>query len=264
MLALQVPLALMAGLFLTPYIAAQTTMRAANPGCYSSCRFIDMDFDGERIKELCNETTSLGSLFNGNMENCADCVRTNKALNSTYYTQKDAQDTLRIVNLCQANFPTNHTNIVSAMSVIKQYGSVYGDIATAQATTSATSPATGVSATATPTPTVASPPARDDSTSGNKAWIAGAVIGPVAAVAIVLAGVFFLMRRRKENHMADSSTNGGHVYEKSELPAESRQRVELPSEHAVEAAVRVAPQELDAAVLAELPGHDSRNHNKDS
>lgn len=224
-----------------------------------------MDFDPTRMDELCNEERSLGSLFNNNMEKCADCVRGN-GLNSKWYDGKNAQDTLRIVNLCQANFPTNHSNVVSAMSVIKKYGSVYGSIVPARTFTSATAttPRTSVAAKATTTspsaPVIAtttspSAPVTQDSESGSKAWIAGAVIGPIAAAAIVLAGVLIVLKRRKrrQTHI-ESSEIGGHVYEKSELPAEGRQRVELPMEHVVvEAPVKLPPQELESTVRAELP-----------
>lgn len=234
-----------------------------------------MDFDPTRMDDLCDEASSLGDLFNQNMENCADCVRDNNGLNSTHYDQGDAQDTLRVVNLCQANFPTNHSNIVSAMSVISKYGKVVGAIAPAQTTTSATTPLANVPATATATATSSStpintPPVNAGLQSGSKAWIAGAVIGPIAAVAIFAIGILIILKRRKaKNSRLKSSTSniesterGGYVFEKSELPAQGHERVELPTEHVVEADVRLPPQELESTVLAELQGDSSKNNSK--
>ncbi len=41
-----------------------------------------------------------------------------------------------------------------------------------------------------------------DSGSSSKAWIAGAVIGPIAGLAIIVSIVFLLLRRRRRNFMA--------------------------------------------------------------
>lgn len=223
--------------------------------------YIQLDYDPTNMVELCNKSSSLGGLFVDNISACADCVSNKGGLNS-FFDQSDAQDALDIVNLCQSNFPTNHDEMVSAMSVISERAGLVGSIATAPiSSTSTTAPATGVPATTTEAVPSASETTTDESThSENKGWIAGAVIGPIAGVALVIM-VFILLRRRKRRQStelpADSKDGVGHLYEKAELPAEGNEQHELSAQTAIETKAKTAPQELASNAVSELPANES-------
>ncbi|KAK2765145.1 hypothetical protein FQN54_008844 [Arachnomyces sp. PD_36] len=280
-------------------VEAQTTAGgdSANPGCYSRCGFIFLDYDPTKMLELCDKSTSLGGLFVDNISACADCISKNNAL-SSYYDQKDAQDTLDIVNLCQSNFPTSHDEMVSAMSVISEQASLVGEIATVPASLSATGtvptdvPATQTSltegvagGTAQPFTTGRSGETRVqigtiatlgpgfqpvdetlivNSREGSKAWIAGAVVGPIAGVALIVAAIFYVRgRRRLERAKAELPLDvkedvPSATYEKPELPTQGSERHELEGQNAVEIPANTPPQELGSNAVAELPADERR------
>lgn len=221
-----------------------------------------MDFDPTSMSDVCDTSSSLGDLFTKNIGECANCVRNQTGLNTTYYDGKDAQQTLKVVNLCQSDYPTNHSEMVSAMSVISKYGKMSGTIAPHKATSSPTRTPTSVPTTA--TPTGSHPPAGNQNPRvKSKSWIAGAVIGPIAAAGVALGVLLFVLRRqRKGQGNKISSKNASFVYEKTELPAQGNQRVELPTEHAVEAAANPAPQELESNFVAELPAREAVHENE--
>ncbi|ROW00144.1 hypothetical protein VSDG_03616 [Cytospora chrysosperma] len=94
------------------------------------------------------------------------------------------------------------------------------------------------------------------SSSTSRAWIAGAVIGPVAGISLILLGMFLLRHRRlaknQAPHESDIITN-----EKPELHADS-----LPAprvyemdgmQDSIELEVSEAPQELPAEGLSKTP-----------
>ncbi|KAL5418952.1 hypothetical protein PMIN06_002849 [Paraphaeosphaeria minitans] len=56
---------------------------------------------------------------------------------------------------------------------------------------------------------VASGGSENKGASGSKAWIAGAVVGPIVGIALIALIVFLLMRRRKKNKQANVSQAGG-------------------------------------------------------
>lgn len=215
------------------------------------------------MSDVCDTSSSLGDLFTTNIGECADCVRNSTGLNATYYDNKDAQQTLKVVNLCQSDYPTNHSEMVSAMSVILKYGKMSATIAPHKATSSPTRTPTSVPVTS--TPTASHPPAASNQNprSKSKSWIAGAVIGPIAAAGIALGVLLFVLKRQRKGQGDKlDSKNASFVYEKTELPAQGNQRVELPTEHAVEAAANPAPQELESNFVAELPAHDPAHENE--
>ncbi|KAF2621541.1 hypothetical protein BU25DRAFT_237116 [Macroventuria anomochaeta] len=72
--------------------------------------------------------------------------------------------------------------------------SYYRDIPTTEEVN--TSPATSIPQL--PSTTVVGPTQPAEPKSGSKAWIAGAVVGPILGLALVGAGVWFLLRRRKK------------------------------------------------------------------
>lgn len=77
------------------------------------------------------------------------------------------------------------------------------------------------SATATETlPSPSSSPPGSLSQSVNRAWVAGAAVGPIAGVAIV-AGLLFLWRRRGK-HWFEIDSNQVHELESPEQPAQEK------------------------------------------
>ncbi|ROW02472.1 hypothetical protein VMCG_06040 [Cytospora schulzeri] len=95
-----------------------------------------------------------------------------------------------------------------------------------------------------------------NSTSNSKAWIAGAVIGPVVGVSLILLGMFFLRRRRLSNKQppydSENKTN-----EKPELHADSLPAPRIYEmdgmQNSIELEVSEAPQELPAEGPAKKP-----------
>ncbi|PGH07756.1 hypothetical protein AJ80_07961 [Polytolypa hystricis UAMH7299] len=96
---------------------------------------------------------------------------------------------------------------------------------------------------------------RPPSTEQNKAWIAGPIIGGVAALGLILACVLFLYTRRRRKRRQDISQAARDAEE-----AERAKRVEADDQPraAAAAAVVVPPEELDhpqrLSVAHELPG----------
>lgn len=227
--------------------------------------YIQLDYDPTKMPEFCNKSSSLGSLALSNFQACANCVQKNGEL-SSYFDRGDAQDALDIVNLCQSNFATNHSEMVSAMSVISKIGGVVGTIATASFTQTSTSiPTTSASTTntgptlpapASPTP---NPPGSGSSDPDSQAWIAGPVVGSVAGVAIIVIAVLFIRKRHKRRQAAEATADdykgGTALYDKPELPAEGIIRHELDAQPVVETTGKSPPQELHSGEISELPAN---------
>ncbi|EFY86232.1 hypothetical protein MAC_07755 [Metarhizium acridum CQMa 102] len=96
----------------------------------------------------------------------------------------------------------------------------------------------------TPSPTPSSGPVETavGASSGNKAWIAGAVIGSIVALALIIGTIIFL-RRRSADRTAKSQDQ---TYEKAQLHADS-----LPGPGRKAA-------DPDSGIVHEMPGTPSR------
>ncbi|KAI0140407.1 hypothetical protein BJ166DRAFT_117832 [Pestalotiopsis sp. NC0098] len=145
---------------------------------------------------------------------------------------------------------------------------VYRELATATSTSTdstSTSETTSMSATSTSTSTAPTTSSTSSTSSGSgssssKAWIAGAVVGPVAALAMIALGFYLLRRRRRtaaaptpdsnegmrhlDGHNSaktelDASTTPSMQYDPVEMPSRQYAPVEMPSRQYV-------PVELDA------------------
>ncbi|KAL3471029.1 hypothetical protein BJX99DRAFT_238210 [Aspergillus californicus] len=238
--------------------AAQTTTPSAYPGCYVYCRYAHQDYDPERVSELCDKERSLGGLFLSNMKQCADCLDEEDEL-SSYFDTGDAQDLLDMVNLCQANAPTNHSEMVSAMSVISDVAELVGTIGTPAYTASSTSVTTTSAAETTTTDPVSTPTAMADEDSGSesRAWVAGPVVGAVVGVAGIILAAFLLWRRYNQRQSiqdpADEDKGADPLHTKPELAGESIMRHELEAQRPVETVAKAPPQELSSGEVFELP-----------
>lgn len=223
-----------------------------------------MDYDPGRTEELCDKERGLGSLFLENIKTCADCVRDEGGLND-YFDTVDAQGALKIVNLCQSLYTSDHSEMVSAMSVILETGSVMGSISPTKSPTSTSAP-TATQSSVAETTTDASPEqdasSDDSSSSESRAWIAGPVVGSVAGVSAIIGAAFLIIKRRSRRKNGEDTAEQGsgpdQLHEKPELPAEEHVRHELDGHHAVETEARVPPQELYSGEAAELPADNGK------
>ncbi|OJJ01902.1 hypothetical protein ASPVEDRAFT_83424 [Aspergillus versicolor CBS 583.65] len=237
---------------------------SANPGCYGYCRYLEMDYDPGRTEELCDKERGLGSLFLENIKTCADCVRDEGGL-SDYFDTVDAQDALKIVNLCQSLYTSDHSEMVSAMSVILETGSVMGSISPTKSPTSTSAPTATQSSGAETTTDASSEQdasSDDSSTSESRAWIAGPVVGSIAGVSGIIGAAFLIIRRRNRRKNAEDTAEQGsgpeQLHEKPELPTEEHVRHELDGHHAVETEARAPPQELYSGETVELPADNGK------
>ncbi len=214
---------------------------------------------------MCDKERGLGELFLGNMKDCADCIREKGRIND-YFDVGDAQEILKIVNLCQSLYTTDHSEMVSAMSVILETGSVYGFISPTKSPTSTSVPTmTGSSDAGTTTDAGSSDSAastEDSSTSESSAWIAGPVVGSVAGVFLIIGAPFLIIRRLNRREEAQDAAEQGSgpdkLHEKPELSAEERIRHELDGQNALETEARVPPQELYSGEAVELPAGNGK------
>lgn len=90
----------------------------------------------------------------------------------------------------------------------------------------------------TPSPTSSSGPAANPSDTanraGNKAWIAGAVVGPIACLGLFVTAYWLWMRHRNLRNRPSSTQEGTHVQiDKTEEAW--RRRSELSADHTVPA-----------------------------
>ncbi|KAJ5446658.1 hypothetical protein N7445_001479 [Penicillium cf. griseofulvum] len=256
-------LAVFAGFSILSNVHAQTpTSGSSNPGCYASCRYLWMDYQPLEMRELCNQSTSLGSLFFINVEDCANCVRTNNGL-SSYFDKEDAEEAITVMDFCQSAIPMSRKEMVSAISIISKYGHLAGTTATPISTVA---PVTSKSPTTTHSPTTQSTspvvtPVDENPHSEDRAWIAGPVVGSVAGVALVVVAAIFVMKRHKQHQstkaVVDVNNESGR-YEKAELPAEGNTRHELASQNTVELDSEIGAQELASREVWELPGEGKR------
>ncbi|KAH7062848.1 hypothetical protein BKA63DRAFT_187560 [Paraphoma chrysanthemicola] len=91
------------------------------------------------------------------------------------------------------------------------------------ASTPSPSPSTGSTRSSTPTPTIIPPPMPEEK---SKAWIAGAVVGPLVGLALIGFGAFFFIRRRRnkshDQHVAPASGSlpppGATAYQQNNYP----------------------------------------------
>ncbi|KAJ5963382.1 uncharacterized protein N7479_003258 [Penicillium vulpinum] len=259
-------LALLVGFVVLSNVGAQTTLDSY-PGCYSSCGFVITDYKaGEfQMQALCDKSTSGGGLFFDNIEECANCVRTNNGL-SSYFDLEDAEEIITVLQICPTAFPDSRDEMVSAILVISEYGHLAKTTTTEANTTTLSStavPATSVSATTTQPPSrTETPPVDESSHSEDKAWIAGPVVGSIVGVALVIVAAIFVLKRHKRNQGAgaavDLNNQRGDAYEKAELPGEGKARHGLAIHNAMELDSNISAQELASREICELPGDERR------
>lgn len=106
---------------------------------------------------------------------------------------------------------------------------------------------TALAASATSTGTSSSSPSKDDSGGGaSKAWIAGAVIGPVAGAVLVFGlGYWFARRRLRERHVPQPPSSSGNQDLYSPLPPSPAQNVHIAPLHEKDGNARpLQPSEL--------------------
>lgn len=237
----------------------------SRPNLTSPPGYIELDYDPGQTEDLCDKERSLGSLFLENIKTCADCVRDEGGLND-FFDTVDAQDALKIVNLCQSLYTSDHSEMVSAMSVILETGSVLGNISPTKSPTSTSVPtATQTRESEATTDASSSEPTastEDSASSGSRAWVAGPVVGSVAGVSGIIGAAFLIIRRRNRRKTAQDTTEQGsgpdELHDKPELPAEERIRHELDGQYPAETEARTAPQELNAGEVAELPADNGK------
>lgn len=115
-------------------------------------------------------------------------------------------------------------------------------------------PATSPSVTMASTGLSSGSTADESPHSNSRAWIAGAVAGPIAGVSLVVIAVFTAIKRshRRQNiNTVTSADKGiGYLYGKSELSAEPRELHELEARDAVETTANIPPQELGSTEIA--------------
>lgn len=221
--------------------------------------------DPAETEELCDKEHNLGWQFVDNLKHCADCIKKRGGLSERFFDQGDAQDALDLVNLCQSLYTSDHKEMISAMSVIMETGSVVGYISTQITPTSTTSAnlttttQTSTSETTTeansPSPTV-SP--KNQPVSESRAWVAGPVVGSVAGVSGIIGAAFLLIRRRRrQSDKSIAGKDGGpnQLHDKPELPAEEIHHRQSPVETTAKA---LPPQELHSAEIAELPADNGK------
>jgi len=116
-------------------------------------------------------------------------------------------------------FATNSWSKIGCVQPDFSAYTVYREIVPTSGTTSPTKTGTGSTGAAKPTDTQqegqGSGQVTQEDSGGSKAWIVGAVIGPLAAVAIAAFAAFWFGRRRGRKQLADSNNNPPAVAERS-------------------------------------------------
>ncbi len=92
-------------------------------------------------------------------------------------------------------------------------------------------------------------PLASASSSPSRAWIAGAVLGPITLLSLVLLAGFFILRRRRKQRAAKDTPPST---EKAQLEDTEVPRKELHDVHIQEADAETARKELSGRGLQEL------------
>ncbi|ROV92220.1 hypothetical protein VPNG_09671 [Cytospora leucostoma] len=157
-----------------------------------------------------------------------------------------------------AAYSTQMATLEAQISTLRAVLSV--PTATGPTTSDPTSPDPTTSATT-------EPPSRASSPPSSRAWIAGAVIGPVFGICLILFGALILRHRKLAKVRKDSGTTydaENKTHDKPQLHSDCLQppqRVvyELGGRHdSVELEVSEAPHELPAEVPGERPTSESK------
>lgn len=103
---------------------------------------------------------------------------------------------------------------------------------------------------------------------GSKAWIAGAVVGSVAGIALILLGVILFLRRKKLAAQVEKRPDdrGDEIYMTGLKPELYSEFMQSPprvyemdaSQNLSEMAVHEKPQELSAEQTNKTPGEPSQ------
>ncbi|KAJ5257053.1 hypothetical protein N7478_013157 [Penicillium angulare] len=125
---------------------------------------------------------------------------------------------------------------------------------TTSAAPASTATTTSATQTSSPTATATSTSSPSSSSSSSKAWIAGAVIGAVAGVALIGALAFWLLRRKRKNN-SDAEGVGAGSAGATDAVAQQNTREMQGNWQPSELHGDLAPTELppDTSTRAELP-----------
>ncbi|KAF2995414.1 hypothetical protein E8E14_000631 [Neopestalotiopsis sp. 37M] len=206
-----------------------------------------------------------GSDFRTYYNECAACVATSadNTTSATEYLSSAFGEYLDYCNFTDTTTTTTTTGIFYITDPTSTASTVTAGLTTLL--TSASS--TGLASSTTTTTSGGSSPTAEStviagSTSGNRAWIAGPIVGSISFVAISALAAFMVIRRRRRRNAKKEQTTTTNLNDHVDKPQLHSDSLQKPPPNELDGGMRHElpsgePRDDKHASMTELPGTDS-------